>query len=81
MYPHLSIERPSCFLEGEVVIQLLVGKVAALEGEIIPSFGEVVREGEVVDKLVGHYIVSLIGSDVGGVVGETVQILIVIGHS
>lgn len=42
VYAHLSIECPSGFLQAEVVVQLLVRKIPALEREVVASATETV---------------------------------------
>lgn len=48
VYAHLSIECPSGFLQAEVVVQLLVRKVPALEREVVASATETVGKAQVV---------------------------------
>ena len=52
VYAHLSIECPSGFLQAEVVVQLLVRKVPALEREVVASATETVGKAQVVGELV-----------------------------
>lgn len=51
VYAHLSIECPSGFLQAEVVVQLLVRKVPALEREVVASATETVGKAQVVGEL------------------------------
>ena len=51
VYAHLSIECPSGFLQAEVVVQLLVRKVPALEREVVASATETVGKAQVVREL------------------------------
>ena len=51
VYAHLSIECPSGFLQAEVVVQLLVRKIPALEREVVASATETVGKAQVVGEL------------------------------
>lgn len=55
VYAHLSIECPSGFLQAEVVVQLLVRKVPALEREVVASATETVGKAQVVGELINKY--------------------------
>ena len=60
VYAHLSIECPSGFLQAEVVVQLLVRKVPALEREVVASVTETVGKAQVVGELARNHVVALV---------------------
>ena len=80
VYAHLSIECPSGFLQAEVVVQLLVRKVPALEREVVASATETVGKAQVVGELARNHVVALVRTDFGRIIGKAVQVLVVIRY-
>ena len=78
VYAHLSIECPSGFLQTEVVVQLLVRKIPALEREVVASATETVGKAQVVGELARNHVVALVRTDFGRIIGKAVQILVVV---
>ena len=81
VYAHLSIECPSGFLQAEVVVQLLVRKVPALEREVVASATETVGKAQVVGELARNHVVALVRTDFGRIIGKAVQVLVVVRYS
>lgn len=78
VYAHLSIECPSGFLQAEVVVQLLVRKVPALEREVVASVTETVGKAQVVGELARNHVVALVRTDFGRIISKAVQVLVVV---
>ena len=84
MYPHLEIESPSGFLKTEIVVQPCVGEVTALDGKVIASIHQTIRQGNVVRELIRHIGFRLLVANIlpferefmlpGTVVGDTQRV-------
>lgn len=80
VHAYLSIECPSGFLQTEVVVQLLVRKVPALEREVVASATETVGKAQVVGELARNHVVALVRTDFGRIIGKAVQVLVVVRY-
>ena len=79
-HSYFSVYCPSCLLQREVVVELFVGEVTTFEREVITSPHDAIGDSHIVRELVGHYIVILVCTDIGGVIRETMQILVVVSQ-
>ena len=80
MYPYLPVEGPAGLLQAEVVVEPLVGEVAALQRQVVAPVVQAVAHREVVRELVGYHVGVAVGAYHLRVVAEAVQVLVVVGH-
>ena len=80
VHPHLAVECASGLLETEVVIQLLVRQVAALQGEVVAAVLQGVAQRQAVRQLVGHAALGRGVAQVFPIEGKLVLVEAVVGQ-
>lgn len=76
---YLAVEGTSGLLEAEVVVEVGIGQVAALNGEVVAAALQAIAQREVMGKLVGDYVVATATDDLG-VVGKRMRPLVVVSQ-
>ena len=78
--PDLAVKGAAGFLQTEIVVELGVCEITALEREIIAPVTDSIRHGQIMGELVGHDVVVAVRADVCRIVTEAVGILVVVGN-
>ena len=79
IHAQLYVEGPSGFLKTEVVVELCVRKVAALQGYVVSSVLERISDAEVVGELLGYRALGGRVAEPFPVQGKVVLVVAVVG--
>ena len=80
-HPYLRIIGTSRLLQAEIVVELLVGQVPALDREVVASLLQTVGETQVVRELGWHHLFAIFRAQALRIEREAVLIIVVVGEA